>query len=113
VRLEGHALDEGTVFGVLAYVGLWLVVVAVSTILVVATGFESPHGFQDQHILSALTGVVASISNCGPGLAAVGPYECYGFLPASSKMLLGFLMLLGRLEFAAMVVLFMPRFWRG
>lgn len=113
VRFEGGALDEGTVFGVLAYVGLWLVVVAASTILVVATGFESPHGFQDQHILSALTGVVASISNCGPGLAAVGPYECYGFLPATSKLLLGFLMLLGRLEFAAMVVLFMPRFWRG
>lgn len=37
-----------------------------------------------------------------PGLAAVGPYECYGFLPANSKLLLGLLMLFGRLEFAAM-----------
>ena len=113
VRLEGVALDDGVVFGVLAYVGLWLVVMTLSTVIVVGTGFESPHGFQAQHILSAMTGVVASMSNCGPGLAAVGPYECYGFLPATSKLLLGFLMLLGRLEFAAMVVLFMPRFWRG
>ncbi|MEQ1894912.1 MAG: TrkH family potassium uptake protein [Planctomycetota bacterium] len=113
VRLEGHALDDGTVSGVAAYVCLWLLAATIGTILVVATGFESPHGFQEQHILSALTGVIASMSNCGPGLAAVGPYESYGFLPATSKMLLGFLMLLGRLEFAAMVVLFMPRFWRG
>lgn len=113
VRLDGVSLDEGTVQGVLAYVGLWLMAVAASTALIVGLGFESPHGFQDQHILSALTGVIASLSNCGPGLAAVGPYEDYGFLPAASKVLMSFLMLLGRLEFAAVVVLFMPRFWRS
>jgi trk system potassium uptake protein TrkH len=113
VRMDGQSLEEGTVQGVLAFIGLWLIVVALSTVLVVATGFQSPHGFEDQHILSAFTGVVASLSNCGPGLAAVGPCEYYGFLPDLSKLLLAFLMLLGRLEFAAMVVLFMPRFWRG
>jgi len=113
VRIGGEAIDDGVVFGVLSFMALWLVVVALSTIVVVATGFTSPHGFDGQHILSAATGVVACISNTGPGLAAVGPYESYGFLPGSSKLLLGFLMLLGRLEFAAMVVLFMPRFWRG
>jgi len=113
VRIGGEAIDDGVVFGVLSFLALWVVVVALSTIVVVATGFTSPHGFDGQHILSAATGVVACISNTGPGLAAVGPYECYGFLPPTSKLLLGFLMLLGRLEFAAMVVLFMPRFWRG
>ncbi len=112
VRLDGSSLEDGTVQGVLAYVGLWLVVVALSSVLVVALGFRAD-GFEDQHILSAVTGVIASISNCGPGLSAVGPYADYGFLPAASKFLLGFLMLLGRLEFAAVVVLFMPRFWRG
>ncbi|HEX6884598.1 MAG TPA: TrkH family potassium uptake protein [Planctomycetota bacterium] len=113
VRMDGASLEDGTVQGVLAYIGLWLIVVALSTVGIVATGFQSPHGFGDQHILSAFTAVVASLSNCGPGLAAVGPYEYYGFLPAVSKLLLSFLMLLGRLEFAAMVVLLMPRFWRA
>jgi len=113
VRVDGVSIEEGTVQGVLAYVGLWLIVVAAATVLVVALGFESPHGFEDQHILSAVTGVIASMSNCGPGLAAVGPYESYGFLPSASKVLMSFLMLLGRLEFAAVVVLFMPRFWRS
>jgi trk system potassium uptake protein len=113
VRVDGISIEDGTVLGVTAYVGLWLLAVVLSTLIIVVLGFESPHGFQDQHILSALTGVIASLSNCGPGLAAVGPYEDYGSLPAVSKLLLGFLMLLGRLEFAAMVVLFMPRFWRS
>lgn len=112
VRLDGVSLDEGTVYGVVAYVGLWLLVVAASTTLVLAMGVSAER-FPGQEILGALTGVVASISNCGPGLAAVGPWEHYGFLPAASKLLLGFLMLLGRLEFAAVVVLFMPRFWHG
>jgi trk system potassium uptake protein TrkH len=113
VRMDGTSVDEGTVQGVLAYVGLWLVVVAGSAVLLVAFGFESPAGYAHERILGAFTGVIASLSNCGPGLAAVGPWESYGFLPAVSKVLLAFLMLLGRLEFAAMVVLFMPRFWRG
>lgn len=112
VRVDGASLEDGTVQAVLAYVGLWLLVVAVSTVAVVALGFEA-RGFEQQHILSATTGVIASLSNCGPGLAAVGPACDYGFLPAASKLLLAFLMLLGRLEFAAVVVLFMPRFWRG
>jgi len=113
VRLDGAVLDDETVQGVLAHVGLWLVVVAASTVAVVALGFRSPLGFADQHLLSAFTGVISSLSNCGPGLAAVGPFADYGFLPAASKLLLGGLMLLGRLEFAAVVVLFVPRFWRG
>jgi trk system potassium uptake protein TrkH len=112
VRLDGVSLEDGTVQAVLAYVGLWLVAAAFGTVLVVALGFESS-GFEDQHILSAFTGVIASLSNCGPGLASVGPNGDYGFLPAASKLLLGFLMLLGRLEFAAVAVLLMPRFWRG
>jgi len=76
-------------------------------------GIPDRPGFEDQHILTASTAVIASLSNCGPGLAAVGPWQHYGFLPSLTKLLLGFLMLLGRLEFTALVVLFLPRFWRG
>jgi trk system potassium uptake protein TrkH len=113
VRLDGASLEEGTVLGVLAYAGLWLLVVAGATTLLLAMGTGLPGSFDDQRILTALTGVIASLSNTGPGLAAVGPTEYFGFLPAMAKLLLGFLMLLGRLEFFAVVVLFMPRFWRG
>jgi trk system potassium uptake protein TrkH len=114
VRVGGVSLEEGTVLAVASYVGLWLIVVAASTIVIVAMGSgTTAAGFADQQIVGALTGVIASLSNCGPGLAAVGPWEYYGSLPGASKLLMSFLMLLGRLEFFAVVVLFMPRFWRG
>lgn len=113
VRLDGIALEDGTVSAVLAYVGLWLLVLSASTLLVLALGFAPAGEAARQGVLTAATGVIASLSNCGPGLAGVGPWENYGFLPATSKCLLSFLMILGRLEFAAVVVLFMPRFWRG
>lgn len=113
VRVDGHALDDGTVGAVLAYVGLWVIVAAASTVVCLGIGIPDRPGFEDQHILTASTAVVASLSNCGPGLAAVGPWQSYGFLPSLTKLLLGFLMLLGRLEFTALVVLFLPRFWRA
>jgi trk system potassium uptake protein TrkH len=113
VQLDGQSLEDDTVFGVVSYMGLWLIVVVASTTLVVALGGDSPPGFEGQRVLSAFAAVIASISNTGPGLAAVGPWECYGFWPPIAKLLLAFLMLLGRLEFAAIVVLLMPRFWRA
>jgi trk system potassium uptake protein TrkH len=113
VRVDGFALDEGTVSAVLLHVGLWLVVVSVSAVLLLAIGFEARPGFADQRILTATSGVVSALSNCGPGLAAVGPWQDWGFFPPVAKILLGSLMLLGRLEFAALLVLFVPRFWRA
>ena len=43
----------------------------------------------------------------------VGPAANYGFMPDMAKLLLAFFMILGRLEFYAVVILFVPRFWRS
>ena len=61
---------------------------------------------------TALTSVMATLFNIGPGLAAVGPYGYFGFMPDAAKLLLSLFMILGRLEFYAVAVLLVPRFWR-
>jgi trk system potassium uptake protein len=61
---------------------------------------------------SAMTATLASLFNIGPGLGAVGPSHTYGFLHAPTKLFLAFLMLLGRLEFYALLVLFVPSLWK-
>ena len=43
----------------------------------------------------------------------VGPTHNYAFLTPQSKILLSVLMLLGRLELFAILVLFVPSFWRS
>ncbi|HEX2885651.1 TrkH family potassium uptake protein [Vineibacter terrae] len=68
----------------------------------------------DLDFLTSASAAVASLSNVGPGLGpAIGPHGNFASLPDAAKWLLCFAMLLGRLELFAVLVLFMPSFWRG
>jgi len=56
--------------------------------------------------------VVATLFNIGPGLAEVGPTQNYGFFREPTKLVLSLLMIMGRLELYAILVLFSPALWR-
>ena len=55
---------------------------------------------------------MASLFNIGPGLSAVGPTQNFGFLSPLSQIVLSVMMILGRLEFFALLVLFVPTLWK-
>jgi trk system potassium uptake protein len=61
---------------------------------------------------TAVSSVVASVSNVGPGFGAVGPLAHYGWMPPAAKSILIICMLLGRLEFMAILAFLLPSFWR-
>ena len=64
--------------------------------------------------LSAISGAATSISNVGPGLGEmIGPNGNFSEVSDVSKWILSFSMLLGRLEIFAVLVLFLPSFWRS
>jgi trk system potassium uptake protein TrkH len=50
--------------------------------------------------------------NVGPGLGVVGATGNYAEFTAASKLLLTVLMMLGRIEIFAILVLVIPSFWR-
>ena len=60
----------------------------------------------------AVAGVAACLSNAGPGLGRLGPMGNYGCLGDPATVLLTVTMLLGRLEFLTILVLFSRHFWR-
>jgi trk system potassium uptake protein TrkH len=63
--------------------------------------------------ITSISAAVSSLGNVGPGLGkVVGPAGSYASLPDSAKWLLSLGMLLGRLEFLSVLVLFMPVFWQ-
>jgi len=63
--------------------------------------------------LTAISAAGSAIANVGPGLGPiVGPAGNYASLDAGVKWLLSAGMLLGRLEFFTILVLFSPAFWR-
>jgi trk system potassium uptake protein TrkH len=103
VRIDGQTLDENVVSSVTGYFGLWVLVMLFGTLAVCAFGID---------LVTSATSVLATLNNIGPGLSLVGPSQNYETMPLLVKLLLSLFMILGRLEFYAVVVLFIPGFWR-
>jgi trk system potassium uptake protein TrkH len=64
-------------------------------------------------LVTTTTAVVSAIGNIGPGLAEVGPSGTYLAIADGGKWLLGFLMIVGRLEIFPVVLLFTRFLWKG
>ena len=64
-------------------------------------------------MITAISAVASSLGNIGPGLGAVGPTFTYSQVPAVGKLVLAFLMLMGRLELYTVILCFIPGFWEG
>ncbi|MFP6622205.1 MAG: TrkH family potassium uptake protein, partial [Myxococcota bacterium] len=103
ITIGGRAFPNESVRSVLGFLVLWMLTWGVGTLLL-AIG--------DTGIVTAATASIATLANIGPGLAGVGPSENYAFFAAWQKALMILLMWLGRLEFFALLALFLRSFWR-
>jgi len=103
VRIDGQVLDESVVASVTGYLVLWLLAFLAATTLLGAYGID---------LETSASAVLVTLNNVGPGLGGVGPASNFGDLPAVAKFVLSICMVLGRLEFYALVALLMPTFWR-
>ncbi|WP_146501999.1 TrkH family potassium uptake protein [Rubinisphaera italica] len=65
-----------------------------------------------EKLIDCASAVASTINNIGPGLGVLGPASNYSAFSQQGKFLLTILMLLGRLELFAILVLFFPSFWR-
>ena len=63
-------------------------------------------------VVTALSAVLASVNNMGPGLNLVGPATTFAVLTDFQTWICTLAMLLGRLELFTLVVIFTPAFWR-
>ena len=103
VRMEGRALSEKQVRGVQAYFSVYMLLFAVSWLLLSLDGCN---------LISTFTARAACINNIGPGLEVVGPMGNYAQFSPAAKLLLSFDMLVGRLEIFPMLLLFAPSIWK-
>jgi trk system potassium uptake protein TrkH len=117
LRIGGATIDDNVRRDVVVYFGLMLILGSVSWLGLVA--IESDHHWttreqhtQEEKLFDCGTAVVATLNNIGPGMGVVGPAENYSFFSPAGKVLLTILMVLGRLELYAILVLLLPSFWR-
>lgn len=117
IRIGKETLpDPDLVRNILTYIGLIALIFVSSWLLLVAiepdgTWVEARQPVQNKLIDSA-SAVAATLHNIGPGLGLVGPTQNYALFSSPSKLLFTFLMMLGRLELFAILVLVLPGFWR-
>ena len=62
--------------------------------------------------LTAMSSVIATLMNIGPGFGGVGPSHNYAFISDTGKWFLSWNMLVGRLEMFSALVIFYPSFWK-
>ena len=102
VRIDGQRLEEATVRSTLTYCSLYAIVTMLCCLLLSLEGLD----FE-----TTVTSVIACLSNIGPGLGLVGPAGNFSVWGYGGKLLLSACMLLGRLEFFPMIMLFTPGVW--
>ena len=105
VRLDGRLLDDEVISSVIALFTLFMLTLGVTTVALSLTGLDSR---------TALTAAWTSVANIGPVYGPeVGPTGAADGFPDASKWTMIVAMLLGRLELLSVLVLLLPRFWRG
>ena len=103
VRMAGKIVPTGVQSAILAYTVIYIFVLLVGLFVNMGFGLD----FLDSFGLS-----VASVGNVGPALGHYGPMDSLAVLPAGVKWFCSFQMLVGRLEFFAVLLLFTPIFWK-
>ncbi|MCS6826289.1 MAG: TrkH family potassium uptake protein [Caldilinea sp.] len=102
-RIHGVAVSREIMGDVLGYIGVYFVAIIVGSYCLTATGVDW---------ISSLSAVVSCLGGVGPGMEAVGPFDNYAWLSPFAKWVLMACMLLGRLEFFSLLILFSPAYWR-
>ena len=105
IKYDQNSVDEKFIASIISFIFFYFVIFFILAALLSLTGLD---------FITALSGAATSISNVGPGLGPIiGPNGDFSSLPDISKWILSVGMILGRLELFAILVLFLPSFWRN
>ena len=104
IKYGKQNIDNKFMSSVITFIYLYLVIFFIVTALLSISGLD---------FVTSISAAATSISNVGPGLGdLIGPNGNFSELQNNSKWILSLAMILGRLELFAVLVLFIPSFWR-
>jgi trk system potassium uptake protein TrkH len=111
IRLGGTVIDERAIRGIYGFMLLYFVIFLVGSLLVSIDVARVPA--LELSALETMSAVAATLGNIGPGFGELGPFGSYLEFPATSKLLMVFLMWAGRLEIIPVFVLLTSGYWRS
>ena len=105
LKYNRNPVDKKFIASIISFIYMYLIIFFIITALLSLTGLD---------FITSISGAATSISNVGPGLGSlIGPNGNFSALPEISKWILTLGMILGRLELFAILVLFLPSFWKN
>ncbi len=104
VQVGETVISNQVIFSVLAFLLFYGATVMVMSFLMLLSGMDP---------ISAVSAVLASVNNLGPGLGEVGPASSYANLSSFQLWVCSASMLLGRLELLTLLVVLIPAFWKN
>ena len=104
-KYDNNNVDDKFMSSIISFIYLYIIIFFMITALLSLSGLD---------FITSISGAATSISNVGPGLGGIiGPNGNFSLIPDISKWILSLAMILGRLELFAILVLFLPSFWRN
>lgn len=103
IRLNKKFINEDTNKSILTFIVVYFLVFLAGSFLMALLGTDGK---------TACSSVATCMAGIGPGIGTVGPVSNFAHLPDLGKLLLSFLMLVGRLEIYTVLVLFSGNFWK-
>ena len=104
IKYGKNNIDDKFMASIISFIYLYIIIFFILTSILSLTGLD---------FITSISGAATSISNVGPGLGdIIGPNGNFSTLSDASKWALSAGMILGRLEIFAILVLFIPSFWR-
>ena len=104
IKYEKSNIDDKFMSSIISFIYLYIIIFFIITALLSISGLD---------FVTSISGAATSISNVGPGIGEnIGPNGNFSQLSSSSKWILSLGMIMGRLEIFAILILFIPSFWR-
>jgi len=103
IRLNKIPISETSNHSILSFIAVYFIIFIIGSLLLALVGIDGE---------TAASSVATCMAGIGPGIGTVGPASNFAHLPELGKLILSFLMLVGRLEIYTVILLFTPGFWK-
>ena len=103
IKVDGRQVEHEIVRSVHVFLICYVLILMISTFLL---------SFDGHDLITNFTAASTTLNNVGPGLEMVGPISNFSVFSTSSKIVLIFDMLVGRLEIFPILMLVTPEAWK-
>ncbi len=103
-RYNDKPITENIFISIIAFLTIFFLTATVSTLILSLTGLD---------FITSFSATLTCLANVGPGIGSiVGPDQNFSEISNIAKWVLSIVMILGRLEFMTIIVLFLPTLWK-